>query len=252
LDPAGYGAGDNNLYRYVDNRPITGRDPSGLDDIPQWYQDALDEGRAIRDTTQKPKDVTRGDIEGDYTVDASVTARPDKEPKKGNPAVFKLEYVGTYFHFVDAKKGQKCCGGKGVRIWGSFKWYDTSTASKGNQLPEVTLGEWRKDIWNPEKYITNDINFDDYPGVLSVKKGTVDLRRSYVVMILCRSAKDPKRILKTPISTIQYMLDIYLYGEHAINQTEIDVSYGEGAEGVVAKLAEIVPDVTWVDDGNKL
>jgi RHS repeat-associated protein len=39
-DPLGFGAGDANLYRYVENGPTDGRDPSGQDGT--WYTNYLD------------------------------------------------------------------------------------------------------------------------------------------------------------------------------------------------------------------
>ncbi|MEI7924311.1 MAG: RHS repeat-associated core domain-containing protein, partial [Planctomycetota bacterium] len=48
-DPIGFSAGDVNLYRYVNNSPTNGTDPSGeswLDDYANWFPD-LGIGRNI-------------------------------------------------------------------------------------------------------------------------------------------------------------------------------------------------------------
>jgi RHS repeat-associated protein len=43
IDPLGFGAGDNNLYRYTGNTPSNATDPRGLDSKDQWLKKAMQE-----------------------------------------------------------------------------------------------------------------------------------------------------------------------------------------------------------------
>jgi hypothetical protein len=63
-DPLGFGAGDSNLYRYVNNQPTTTGDPSGMDpsDAPEWFKQAVKQRNdQLIDRYRKAKTVGEGE-----------------------------------------------------------------------------------------------------------------------------------------------------------------------------------------------
>jgi hypothetical protein len=137
--------------------------------------------------------------------------------ESGRAEVFDKRFVGGWMVLGDADMGKDpACGS---RVWASLKYYD-EFVHDGKQVAGTTLKVWEEDIFSDGGFYTdwrnNGTPFKDFPGFLVPKlgpKSTIVFRRSYCIMVLGLSDRDPSKVLATPLAMIMFQLDIRVTGE---------------------------------------
>jgi RHS repeat-associated protein len=214
LDPLSYAAGDVNLYRYVGNGPINSLDPTGLEEqdithLIRGFNDGIGGPFWVRSTDKK--------IGGLFWIDATIKSDlPRGAHVEGLNILFDKRYVGAWMVLGDKDMDRKLNGGK--RVWASLKFYEEFSTTYG-KVPKVNLGVWEKDIFDT-KYYTNwregGTLFKDFPGLLVPPgigpKDTIVLRRSYCIMVIGLSDKDPSKVLSEPLAIFMVQLEIKVTG----------------------------------------
>ncbi len=181
----------------------------------------------VRNDTPGGVKLGKADIEGTYYIDASTSAKAQKTPAKGDPAIYKPNYAGAFFAFSDKKKGADCAGGSGERVWLSYKYYKELTIA-GAASPGVTTDKWVPDISGP--FVTNGVDFEDFAGIgVPGAEGVAGIiRRTYRVGIVCHCKSDStyKVMTKGFLTEYSYNLDIWFNNNDVAVRVSPGDSYG--------------------------
>jgi hypothetical protein len=183
----------------------------------------------VRNDTASGKTFGTGDMAGTYYIDASTTKTAQSVPAKGNPAISKPNYVGSYFKFSDKGKANNCSNGGGEREWLSYKYYQDACV-EGAQVEAPATGQWTVDITNPS-FKTNAVDFEDFAGLLVPGKGVAGyFRRTYRVGIICRCKSGAGKAAKGFLVDYSYNLDIWFKDADVAVRVVPGSSYGSSFE----------------------